>query len=79
MVRVALDTETGEKFELEISDQEHVRWQIDAGQEGDSEQGYCRWSELEDDLAEGMSGVGQKIVEAVQMWRDNFMIASPRV
>ncbi|MEN6439388.1 MAG: hypothetical protein ABFD97_12500 [Syntrophobacter sp.] len=78
MVRVALHTEDGQRLELEISEQDHVFWQVAAGATGPEEQGYLKWSELETDLAEGMSGVGQRIVEAVQVWRDNFMIACPK-
>ncbi len=79
MVRVALQTEDGQKLELEISGQDHVFWQVAAaGGAGTEEQGYLKWNELESDLAEGMSGVEQRIVEAVQVWRDNFMIACPK-
>lgn len=78
MVRVALQTEDGQRLELEISEQDHVFWQVAAGGAGAEEQGYLKWSELESDLAEGMRGVGQRIEEAVQMWRDNFMITCPK-
>jgi hypothetical protein len=78
MVSVVLQTEEGQRFELEISEQNHILWQIGTGEPGKDERGYCEWSELESDLAEGISGVNQKLVEAVQLWRDNYMLTSPR-
>lgn len=75
MVRVALQMEDGEKLELEISEKSHICWQIGSGRQEVDEKGYFAWNDLESDLAEGMSSVGQKIVEAVHVWRDNFRIA----
>ena len=75
MIKVELSTEGGEKFALEISEQDHVLWQIVPGEQGKDEQGYLAWNELESDLAEGIKGVELKLVEAVQLWRDNYMIA----
>ncbi len=77
MISVVLHTEGGERLELEISEQDHILWQIGTGESGREEKGYCEWSELESDLAEGMCGVKQKLVEAIQLWRDNFMLANP--
>ncbi len=76
MIKIELRTDDGERLELEISDQEHVSWQIEPGGHGKEERGFCQWSELESDLAEGMRDVGAKIVDAVQLWRDNFMLAN---
>jgi hypothetical protein len=78
MVSVVMSTDDGERFELEISEQNHVLWQIGTGEPEKDERGYCQWSELESDLAEGISGVNRKLVEAVQLWRDNYMLANPR-
>jgi hypothetical protein len=79
MVTVVLQTEEGQRFELEISEQNHLFWQIGTGESEKDERGYCKWNELESDLAEGISGVNRKLVEAVQLWRDNYMLASPEI
>ena len=76
MIKIELRTDDGERLELEISDQKHVCWQIMPGGDGKEERGFCQWNELESDLAEGMRDVGAKIVDAVQLWRDNFMLAN---
>ncbi len=76
MIKIELRTDDGERLELEISEQEHVFWQIEPGSPGQDERGFCEWNKLESDLAEGIRGVGEKIIEAVQLWRDNFMLAS---
>jgi hypothetical protein len=78
MVAVVLQTEDGQRFELEISEQNHVLWHVETGEREREERGYCEWSDLESDLAEGISGVNKKLIEAVQLWRDNYMIASPK-
>jgi len=77
MVAIVMKTEDGQRFELEISEHDHVLWQIGTGEPETDERGYCEWSALESDLAEGLSGVNKKLVEAVQLWRDNYMLASP--
>ncbi len=77
MVKVALQMENGETVELEISEHDHIFWQIADGKR--EEKGYYAWNELESDLAEGMSCVGRKIVDAVQVWKDNFLIAASKI
>lgn len=76
MVSVIMQTEDGQRLELEISERNHVLWFVGTGEPEKDERGFCEWSDLESDLAEGMSGVNQKLVEAVQLWRDNYMITS---
>ncbi len=78
MVTVIIRTDDGERVQLEINEQDHIFWQIGTAEPGQDEHGYCAWSDLESDLAEGMKGVKQSLIDAVQLWRDNYMIASPK-
>jgi hypothetical protein len=76
MVAVVLQTEDGQRLELQISEPDHVSWQVGTGEKENDEKGYCEWSALDNDLAEGISSVSKKLVEAVQLWRDNYMLTS---
>jgi len=77
MVSVVLQADDGRRVELEISERDHIHWQIGHGEAGVDERGYCAWNELEGDLAEGICGVKRQLVEAVQVWMDNYMITDP--
>lgn len=78
MISVVMQMEDGQRFELEISERDHILWQVGTGEPEKDERGYCEWSDLDNELAEGISGVNQKLVEAVQLWRDNYMLTSPQ-
>ncbi len=54
MVTVIIRTDDGERVQLEINEQDHIFWQIGTAEPGQDEHGYCAWSDLESDLAEGM-------------------------
>jgi hypothetical protein len=78
MISVVMQMEDGQRFELEISERDHILWQVGTGEPEKDERGYCEWNDLDNELAEGISGVNQKLVEAVQLWRDNYMLTSPQ-